>query len=248
MVCTTGVAAAASVDEEVAGQSVTIIVLEKQTRHNHQETDTSSYTFHEERYENRVSVNDDEVAIVVYNRTRTSDRSGAFEIHREEQEYGVLVDGEIQGVRTAKAFSVTYIENEFDVEDGPAGQTQFVVVDGSSNTYTDDRQVRADLGWSTGTGYLENSSINPDGPVGRIYFVNGGGSGSLAARDGDTSARGDAGAFADAFAGDYNAVLADAGGAVTACEGFDCQRYGANEDVCVLGYRPPVFLACVPPR
>lgn len=231
--------AAETVQEEVAGHTVTVYVLEMETEHNAFETSTTEFVYHHEERTSGAWVDGQGANVIVTNTTRTvTYDDGSSSSDRHEESAGVTVEGQAAGYTTRQRAEIEIIERSFDFGEDLNGEAKHAIVSYDGNTYGNDQQVRNEADGNVGAGHLVTPAL------GEVYFANGGASTDHRVRSGDTTVGAGGGGWHDTFAGDWTGSYVSAGVYEVHCQGFDCQYTAVGESLCLIGYRPPFFVEC----
>lgn len=231
--------AAETFQEEVAGHTATVYVLETETTHNHFETSTTEFTYHREARTSGAWVDDQGANATVTNTSRSiSYENGPYSSDRSEESAGVTLEGEAAGFTTYQRAEVALIERSFDFGEDLNGDARHVLVSYDGRTYSEETFVGTAADGDVGAGHL----VTP--AMGDVYFLNGGASTGSNVRSGDTLLAAGGSGGHDTFAGDWTGSHVSANVYEVHCQGFDCQYTSVGESLCLLGYRPPFFLEC----
>lgn len=239
LLLTAGPGIAESIREDAAGHTFRVYALEEDSRHNHFESETSTFTYHQEDRTFGLWVDDQGANVTVTNFTRQSTYDdGTYSADRHTEGAQVSVDGQAAGFTVDQRLQAYVIDQTYDFGSDNQGSADHVIVDYWGNTYGND----ARLFGSTGAGLGAGDIVTPT--KGDVVFLSGGFYSTNSARAGDLAAGAGGGPSADLFAGDWTGGYVSATVYEVHCQGFDCQRTSVGESLCLLGFRPPFFLEC----
>jgi hypothetical protein len=248
LLTSSGGALATQVRQEVAGHVVEGYADERTTTHNEYHDATSDFVYHREASTSGAWVDGQGANLTLSDTERTSSYHSGSQRSDQHSRMGMAqLQGQAQGVTTDQQARATLIESGYDFGELEHANGTHLQTSSDSNTYGNPFQVQRGLDAAAGAGDLESDDLNNNPFLGVIAFATLGVLTDGSTRVFITSAGDQAGASTTAMAGDWTGSFTDAVVWTARCQGNDCQYLSQSiYGLCLVGYRPPFFVDCLP--
>ena len=235
-------AGAEVISEEVEGHTVTVTVAEPGTS----SSDTGTTTTRRSWVDNGVAVDEAGAhASVTYLDRDTAVSQPAFTLDQTEDRFTADVSATDGSVLAAQQASVGLVQRDVTAS-GEWLEADFVTIQQAGFVWTGSVLLWSATSSSSGVGSFSPGWAGVATTTGTIHFVNT----ALLAQAGiaghGLSVSSASGVGEETRAGDWNGAFYSWSTSLTRCQGLECQATTAGTAGCLVGYRPALFLDCVP--
>lgn len=226
-----------TIEENVAGNEVRVIVLEGDETHSSGETDTTSHSYDQEDLSNGIFVNEDGVLVKVTRFSSTFERTAPIQVMSQQDGVVVSTEAGLAGTRSNTNVGLTLFDVRYTFAENDRGEARAALLHVDTVTWGDGFTLGRTLDASGTLALLTTPSWGDVGLVG-IALLTGGGAGAGPTVVGDSTAL-----SGTAIGGDANGVRVTASLWTVRCDERTCQVTSESTSEC-LGYQPPFFLWC----
>lgn len=245
LVTASGAASADPVVLDVAGNEFVVTAAEHSTTHNEFQSETSSFVFHRESYTSGATVNGEGASVTAYTIDRESVYDGpAGYVSNSATAVGVSGNANAAGFTSQQSANAAVTNTEWDFGSLEHGEGHHLSTNVRMTNWGNGVADSHSVASGVGVGQFESGWMNSNPTLGFIGFVNVGAYAQNHANAAGYALGAYGGAWEYGYVGDYTGGDSSASARLARCQGFSCQWNDVGYNVCLLGVRPPFFVAC----